>query len=154
GLIGVGGQQLAALLRELGRDDDVDHHVEVAALTGSPQLRNTLAPQADLRVRLGPGLDLDLFAALDGRDRDPRPERGLGDRDLGVVVQLGPLAFQRRVGQDVDGDVQAARRTAARPDLALVRQADLVTLVDPGRDRHAQRSLALGAAVAVARLAR
>ena len=57
------------------------------------------------------------------------------------------------MGLDMDGDVQAAGRSAAWPDLALARQADLVALVDPGRDRHAQRPATLGAAVAMARLA-
>ena len=83
-----------------------------------------------------------------------RPEGRLGDRDLGLVVQLGALARQRRVRPDVDRHVQAARRAAARARLALVRQADLVALVDAGRDRHPQRPLALGPAVALARLAR
>ena len=39
------------------------------------------------------------------------------------------------------------------PDLALVREADLVALVDAGRDRHPERPLALGPAVALARVA-
>ena len=47
-----------------------------------------------------------------------------------VVVELGALPRQRRMRLDVDHDVQAARWTAARPDLALVREPDLVTLVD------------------------
>ena len=72
----------------------------------------------------------------------------------GLVEELGALALEGRVRADVDRDVQAARRAAARPDLALVRQADLVALVDAGRDRHAQRPLALGPAVALAGLAR
>ena len=41
------------LLRELGRHDHVDHHVEVAALAGPPQVRHALAAQPDLGVRLG-----------------------------------------------------------------------------------------------------
>ena len=61
-----------------------------------------------------PGLDLDLLVAVDGRDRDPRPERGLGDRDLGLVEELGALALERRVRRDVDRDVEAAGRAAAR----------------------------------------
>ena len=35
------------------------------------------------------------------------------------------------MGQDMDRDVQAARRPAARPDLAFVREPDLVAFVDP-----------------------
>ena len=118
------------------------------------EVRHALAAQPDLRRRLGAGLDLDLLVAVDRRDRDPRPERRLGDRHLGLVVELGAVALERRVRLDVDGDVQAARRAAARTDLALVRQPDLVALVDPGRDRHPQRPPALRPALAAARLAR
>ncbi len=50
--------------------------------------------------------------------------------------------------------VQRARRAASDADLALVRQPDLVALVDARRDRHAERPLALRPALAVARLAR
>ena len=55
---------------------------------------------------------------------------------------------------DVDRDVQAARGPAARTDLALVREPDLVALVDARRDRDTQRALALGPAVAMAGVAR
>ena len=54
---------------------------------------------------------------------------------------------------DMDRDVQRPGGAAARADLALVRQPDLVALVDAGGDRHPQRSLPLRAAVALARLA-
>ena len=55
--------------------------------------------------------------------------------------------------RDVDGDVQAAGRAAARADLALVGEADLVALVDAGRDGDPERPLALRPAVALAGLA-
>jgi hypothetical protein len=55
---------------------------------------------------------------------------------------------------NVDRDVQAAGGTAARPDLALARQTDLVALVDPGRDGHPERPAPLGPALAAARVAR
>ena len=109
GLLRVGRQQLALLLRQLGRHDDIDEDVQVAALARPPEVRHAPAAQPDLRVGLGPGLDLDLFLALDRRDRDPRPERGLGDRDLGLVEQLGPLAVQAS-----DGAGRGPRRTGCR----------------------------------------
>ena len=93
-------------------------------------MRHAPAAQADLGARLGPGLDLDLLLALDRRDGDPGAERGLGDRDLGVVGQLRPLAAQRRMRRDMDRDVETAGCATARADLALVGQADLVALVD------------------------
>jgi hypothetical protein len=49
--------------------------VEIAARPGPAEVRNPLSPQPDLGPGLGPGLDLDLLLAVDGRDRDPRPER-------------------------------------------------------------------------------
>src|SRR5689334_4752199 len=55
---------------------------------------------------------------------------------------------------DVDRDVEAARHAAARPDLALVGEADLVPLVDAGGDRDPQAPASLGAPLAPAGLAR
>src|SRR6185503_16788853 len=85
--------------------------------------------------------------------RDPRAERGLDDRDRGLVEELGALALERWVRLDMDRDIQAAGRPAARPDLPLVRQADLVALVDARRDRDAQRPAPLRPPVAAARVA-
>src|SRR5688572_19919466 len=119
------------------------------------EVRHALAPEPDLRAGLGAGLDLDLgVLALDGRDVDLRPQRRLGDRKLGLEVQLRALALERRVRRDVDRDVQAAGHAAARSHLALVGQPDLVALVDARRDRHAQAPAALRPALAVAGVAR
>ena len=150
----VGLEQARGPAGEPGRHRDVDHHVEVAALPGAAQMRDALAAQPDLRAGLGARLDLDLFAAVDRRDADPRPERGLADRDRQLVVELGVLPRQRRMRQDVDRDIQIAGWTAPWPDLALVREADLVPLVDPRRDHDAERALSFRASVAVTRVAR
>ena len=64
---GVCLEELALLLRQLLRDLDIDENMEVAARPCSPEMGHALAAQADLRVRLGPGLDLDLLGAFDGR---------------------------------------------------------------------------------------
>src|SRR5206468_7591152 len=64
------------------------------------------------------------------------------------------VALERRVRRDMDGHVQRAGCAAARADLALVGEADLVALVDPGWDRDAQRALALRPSVTAAGLAR
>src|SRR5688572_7243928 len=115
---------------------------------------HALAAQADLRVGLGARLDLDLLVTVDGRHRDSRAQRRLGDRDPGLVVQLGPVTLERGMRVDVDRDIEGARRAAAGTDLALVREPDLVAFVDAGGDRHAKAPLALRPAVALARLAR
>src|SRR4051812_45098844 len=74
-------EQLALLLGELRRHGDIDHHVEVAATARPPEVGDAFVAQPDLRPGLGPGLDLDVLVAIDGRDRDPRAERCLRDRD-------------------------------------------------------------------------
>src|SRR5262245_20782031 len=148
-LLRIGGEKLPLALRQPGRDQDVDHHVEIA-LRAPPEVRHAAATEADLRAGLGPGLDLEVLVAVDRRHRDRRPEGRLGDRDVGHVVELGPVASELRVGRDVDRDIERARGTAPSADLALVREADLVALVDAGRDRHPERPLALRAALALA----
>src|SRR6185369_9761157 len=146
-------EQLALTLRQLGRDDDVHEDVEISLGAGPAEVRHASPAQPDLGAGLRSGLDLDLLVAVDRRHRDRRPEGRLGDRDVGLVEQLGALAPEVRVGRDVNGDVQRARRTAAHADLALVREPDLVALVDPGRDRDAEGPLPLRPSLAVARLA-
>jgi hypothetical protein len=88
--------------------------------------------------------------AVDRRDLDARPERGLREPDPSLVDQLGALAPEARVGGDVDGDIQASGRPAPRPGLALVGQPDLMALVDARRDRDPEGPAALGPAVAAA----
>ena len=99
-------QQLALALRQPRRDDDVDEHVEITPRTRPAEMRHAATAQADLRAGLGPGPDLDVLVAVDGRDGDRRAEGGLGDRDVRLVDQLGALAPQRRVRRDVDRDVE------------------------------------------------
>ena len=116
-LAGVGGvrlEQLALLLRQLGRHGDADEHVEVAALVGPAEVGHALAAQPDLGAGLGAGLDLERLLAVGRRDRHRRPERGLGDRHLLLVEQLGAVALEDGVRLDVDRDVQVAGRAAAR----------------------------------------
>src|SRR5258707_13254250 len=110
--------------------------MEIAARRAPTEVGNAAATEADLGARLRSGLDLDLLLALDGRDGDPRPECRLDDRDVRIVGELGPLASEGRMCRDMDRDVQAARAPPTWPDLALVRQPDLVAFVDTRRDRH------------------
>jgi len=50
----------------------------------------------------------------------------------------------------VDRDIEAAGRPTARACLAFAGQADLVSLVDAGGDRHLERAAAFRSAVTVA----
>src|SRR4029453_7104873 len=49
--------QAALLLAELARDDDVDHHAQVAVAAGAAQARHALAADGDDGARLAPGGD-------------------------------------------------------------------------------------------------
>src|SRR5260221_10597083 len=65
------------------------------------------------------------------------------------VVALGLEAW---VGLEADEDVEVARRAAAHPSLALARDAELLAVVDAGRDVQGEvRLLALAALAAAAR---
>src|SRR5579862_344242 len=151
---GVGVEGLALGLREVGGHRDVDDDVEIAPDAAPAEVGHAPAAQPDLRSGLRAGLDLDdLVVAADRRDGDACPEGRLGQPDRGLVDQLRAVALQSRMRRNVDGDVEAARRPAVAPDLALVRQPDLVALVDAGRDRDAQAPLPLDAALALAGLA-
>src|SRR2546422_3991164 len=89
--VGVGLQGLALLLGQAPWDDDPDEDVEVAARSGSAQVRHSLAPQPQLGARLRAGPNLDLLRSLDRGHLRPGPERRLGDRDVELVIQLGAL---------------------------------------------------------------
>ena len=92
-----------------------------------------------------PGLISTSSFAVHGRHHDLGPESRLGDRDLGLVEELGPLARQRRVRPDVDRHVQAARLIPARrPFRPRSRGGSGGLRSRAGRDRDAQRSLAFG----------
>ena len=131
----------------------VDQDVEVAARARPAKVRGTPAAQPDLRPRLGPRLDLQVLLAVRRRHPDARSQRRLGDRERELVEELRALALERRMRRDVDRHVQAARRSPARPDLALRREADLVAVVDAGRHADAEALRALAPAVAAAVLA-
>src|SRR5688572_15215947 len=117
----------------------VDEDVQVAAHAGPAEVRDAPAAQPDLGSGLGSGLDLDGLVTVRRRDADSGPERGLGDAQRQLEVQLGVLAAELRVRLDMDDHVQVARRPTPRRRLALAGQPDLVALVNARRDRHAQR---------------
>ena len=120
----------AASCDSLFGHDDVDQHVQVAA-RAAPEMRHALAAQPDLGVGLGARLDLDLLVAVDRRDGDLRPERRLGDRDRGLVVELRPVALEARMrASTCTATYRLPGGPPRGPDLALVGQPDLVALVD------------------------
>ena len=116
-------------------------------------MRHATAPQPDLRSGLDTRPNLQILIALDSRYPRSRPQCGLRDGEVQVVEDLGSVPSKAGMRRHVDGHVQVARRPAARPGLALAGEADLMPLVDAGRDRDAQLLALLQSPVAVARRA-
>src|SRR5438034_583018 len=146
-------KELALALAQLRRDRHVHEDMQVAADARPPQVRHAPTAQAQLRSWLRSRLDLDLLVALDGGHLDACPEGGLSYGDVELVVELRCLPRELPVGRDVDGHVQAAGGPPARTDLALVRKADLVALVDARRNRDPELLAAFHAALAATGLA-
>src|SRR5918993_2313844 len=120
--------------------------MQVTARAGPAQVGHAPAAQPDLAARLRPRLDLDLLLAVCSRDRQSGAERCLRDRDGQLEIKLGLSSAQLRMGLHMGNDVQVARHPAPRSGLALAREADLVPVVDAGRDDDAQLALALDSA--------
>src|ERR1035437_182555 len=143
-------KQLALALGELRGHIHVDNYVEVAAGARPSQVRDAAAPQSDLGAGLRARPDLEFLLAFDGRDASPSTQRGLDDRQLQFVVDLGPVAAQEWMRRHVHGHVEVARGPAARTDLTLAGESDLVAFIYAGRDRDPDLLVAHKTAVALA----
>src|SRR4029077_9662454 len=97
-------------------------------------------PYVELELRLDPTARPRLDVGLEGRHRQRRAERGRCHRDGDGAVEVGALAGEDGVGCHPDLDVEVARGTTARADLALGRELDAGAVVDPGRDLHRDRA--------------
>src|SRR6266542_766075 len=149
-----GLEELALVLREARRDAHVDANVEVAAHAQPAEMRNASAAQSDLSAGLGAGFDVDRLLAVGGGHGHARPEGRVCQRDLEVVVQLGALPAQGRMGLHVDDHVQVPARAPPRTRLALPGETDLVAVVDAGRHRHVDALRSADAPLAAAVRAR
>src|SRR5579883_1062976 len=85
--------QPALLVAELAGDGDVEAHVEVAA-AAPLQVRHALAAERDHRAGLGAGGDVDVRVAVDGGHRDLAAERRLRVGDVGLGVEVVPVALE------------------------------------------------------------
>ena len=112
-------QQLALLATQFRRHGDVDDDVQVTAGAGPSQVRHALAPKPDLGARLHAGSQLYLFLAFDRGNVDSSSEGRLRDRDIQIVVELGPLSAESWVRSHVHRNVQTSRRAATGTRLAL-----------------------------------
>ena len=132
----------------MGGHLDVHEHVEIAARPRAPQVGHTLAAAADLRPGLGAGLDVQQLLPVRRHDGHLGTQGRLGHREPQLEVQLRAIPLEDGMLLDVRDDVEVAGRAAARGRLPLPREADLVPVIDAGRDGDPQRALALRAAVA------
>src|SRR5690606_32629438 len=146
-------QQFALLGGEVDRG--LHHHAAVEVARGAAAHRtHALAAQAEGLAGLGLGRDPDLDLAAQGGHRDHVAQRGLGDADRHLAVQVVAVAGEDRMLAHAHFDVEVARRGAGRAGLALAGQADAVAAVHAGGDLDREDPLVLHAPGAMALAAR
>src|SRR3954451_4014360 len=136
GLVAERGEPLeerAFLSGKIGRRDDVQRHVQVAAATPL-QVRHTLALEPHDRARRRPRLDSDLHVAVEARHGDVGAERRLCDRDVehGMEILVPALEGLRRLNLELDEEV--ARRAARDTRVPRSLDAQLHPVGNTGRD--------------------
>src|ERR1700722_10527995 len=149
------GQKLALAPREILRRLDNELHEQVARIACT-QHRHALAAQPQLSPRLGafrhadPGL-----GSIERPDIEFAAKRGLHHRDRDAAIKVCAVALEERVRLYGEENIDAPRRTAAHPRLALAGQADAGAVLDAGGNVDRQRTLprhAAGAGAFVARV--
>src|SRR5919201_1248941 len=138
-------QDLALAFGEV--DGRFDHHVaeEIARRLTSHAL-DALRFQAEGAAALRLGRHADLGRAVERRDGDLAAERGRGDGDRHLAMQVVVVARENRVRLDVHLHVEIARRAAVHARLALAGEPHAIAFVDAGGDLHRERLLQLDAA--------
>ena len=86
-------EQLALLAVEFGGSEHVDMDVQVTA-AGALQPGSTQATKRLDVAALGTRPDVDFLLAVEGLQRDHRPQRGRRHRDAQLHVQVVALAFE------------------------------------------------------------
>src|SRR5271165_607063 len=147
-------QQLALppgeVLRRL--DGDLDEHV---ATLRRAQRREALAAQAELIAGLGAGRDLHLCArAVDDRHLDIAAKSRERHAQRHANQDVRAVALEQRVRPDANMHIEIARRSTLPASLAFAREADELAILNPRRNRHLKRALALDGAGTVADAAR
>src|SRR4029077_4794293 len=133
-------QQAPLLVRQTAGYEDVDEDALVAAATAL-QDRHAAAVQDGDLAGLRSGRKLDLFLAVEGRDRESGPERSLREGQVGGRVDVVSLAHEPLVGTDVNFEIDVSRLAACRPGVTLAAQPDPLAVVDSGRDLDRERAL-------------
>src|SRR5690606_24099935 len=142
-------QQLALLVGQVHRR--LDHHLAVKVAGGAAAYRlHALVAQAEDLAGLGFGGDADLGLAAEGGHAGDVAQRGLGDADRHLAVQVVAVALEDRVLANADFDIEIAGLGSRRAGLALAGQADAIAVVDARGHLHRQHLFLFHAAVAPA----
>src|SRR5512134_378172 len=115
---------------------------------------DALAAQAEHPPGLRLRRNLHGRLAVEGGDVDLAAQRGDGEADRHLAMQVVAVALEDRVLAQVDDDVEVAGRTAVDARFTLAGEPNAVALVDTRRNLDRQRLLNLDAALAVALAAR
>jgi hypothetical protein len=149
-------EQLTLLVSYLARGYDPQAHLQVAT-AAIVEVRHTLATNSEHPAALGTGRDLEagcLLIRIKHRYVDLVAERGLGEIDRQVELQIIALATEEAVRLDVNDQVEVAGWATVGAGLTFVTEANLRVVVDTGRDADLQLALNLDAALTAALLAR
>src|ERR1039458_3959161 len=107
------------------------------------------------QAELGAGLralgDLQPLRLLERGHFDFGAERGLRDIDRNGAMQVGFVAFQKRMRPDLQENVQIAGRPPVRAGLTFIRQAEARAFVHTCGDVDLQLALRLKASLSPAR---
>src|SRR5690606_31122223 len=115
---------------------------------------DALAAQAELLAALGFRRNLQRHAAVQRRHLHLAAERGRGEADRHIAMQVAALAAEDRMRPDPHFHVQVARRTAILSRLAFAGEANAVAGVHAGGNLYRQGADFLLAAAAAAVRAR
>ena len=130
-------------LGQLGVAARADHHLQRHILVAgriaaaSPAV-NALAAQPQPRAGIRTRRDRHRHRSGDGRHRHPRAEHRFGEADRQLDMDVVALAAEEGVRRDMHFDQCITGRAAAKAGAALALQAQHLTLVDAGRDRHVE----------------
>src|SRR5439155_19003633 len=133
-------EQSPLLVCEPPRHDDVDEHAVIAAAEALQHRHPASREDAEFaRLRARRKLELDRAGERVGLKR--RAERGLGNRQVDRGEYVVALAHEAGVRLHAHTNVDVACTAARVPGVPFARDADLLSVVNAGRDLHFQPAL-------------
>src|SRR6516162_8892176 len=123
--------------RELRITTAADHYLQRHILIARTLLAlDSFAAKAQLRAGIRTLGDRHRHRAGDGRHGHSGAEHRLGKADGQFDVNIVAVAAEQRVGSHTHLDQRVASRAAAKPGLTFAPEAENLTVVDPGWNRH------------------